>query len=67
MKLTGRVTKLESGKSYTDGLERVTIKINESTAPMYSDFTVPNVDALKLDDELEMSLIVVPKAKVARG
>lgn len=56
MRLTARVTKLESGKSYTDGLERVTIKINESNAPMYSDFVVPNVDHLQLDDMLDIDV-----------
>lgn len=58
MTLTGRVTKLESAQSYTDKLERVTIQLNEANI-MYRDFVVPNVDGLKLDDEVEMSVKVV--------
>lgn len=62
MTLTGRVTKLESAQSYTDKLERVTIQLNEANI-MYRDFVVPNVDGLKLDDEVEMSVKVVVNVK----
>lgn len=63
MNLTGRVTKLESAQSYIDKTERVTILLNEATSPMYRDFVVPNVDGLKLDDELEISVKVVAHVK----
>lgn len=64
MNLTGTVTKVSSGRLEADRLERITVKVNESTSPMYGEFIVPNVDGLKLDDQIEMTLRIAAKEAV---
>lgn len=56
MTLTGRVTALESGKAYNDGLERATIKVAEASI-MYAELRIPNVDGLRLDDEVKVFVV----------
>lgn len=56
MKLTGTIVKVASGRNEADKLERVTIRVNESTSSMFNEFVVPNVDELKLDDEVDLNV-----------
>lgn len=67
MRLTGTVVKLESGRGAVDGLERVTIKLNESDKPMFDSFTVPNVDHLEMDDEVSLVVLVNVAARASHA
>lgn len=60
MTLTGRVVELESGKAFTDGVPRATIRITEAGAAFHNKIAVPNVDGMKLDDEVHVLLQVQP-------
>ena len=66
MKLQGKVIKLESGSEFTDGLERVYVKIldGDKDTP-YSDpyqvFRTVNTDQLQLDDDVSVHVSPVVK------
>ena len=61
MKLQGKVVKLESGTEFTDKIERVYIKLSEGGGSMYGTFSIPNVDRLDLEDEVDIHVSPVVK------
>jgi hypothetical protein len=62
MQLTGRVTRIESASVFTDGLERITVTINEADA-MFREFRIINMDGAQLNDDVQLLVQIEPKVK----
>jgi hypothetical protein len=62
MTLTGRVTRIESASVFTDGLERITVTINEADT-MFREFRIINTDGAQLNDDVQLLVQIEPKVK----
>lgn len=59
------VIAIHSGSEYTDGQERITIRVEGADA-IWSTLQIPNVDGLKLNQRIELTLAPIQEASVAR-
>jgi hypothetical protein len=57
MRLTGKVTRIESADGSSRGFQKITIKVDQSKSPMYDSFVVANdQDEFTLDQKVTIDI-----------